>query len=80
VTCCPYPFADGDHDGDVDQDDFGLFQVCFTNEGGGEPPGCECYNRDDDSDVDGADFQAFGDCWTGANVTWSSGLTPQCVP
>ncbi len=80
VTCCAYPFADGDHDGDVDQDDFGLFQVCFTNLDGGVPPGCECYNRDGDGDVDGADFQAFNNCWTGANIAWSPGLTPQCAP
>ena len=30
VACCPMPFADADHDGDVDQDDFGAFQVCYT--------------------------------------------------
>jgi len=68
TTCCPYPFANVDDDDDVDQDDFGRFQICFTNVGGGVPPGCECFNRDGNSDIDGADFEAFSKCWSGPNV------------
>ena len=30
VNPCPIPFADADVDGDVDQEDFGKFQSCFT--------------------------------------------------
>jgi len=68
VTCCPYPFADADKDGDVDQEDFAMFQVCFTNVGGGVPVGCECLNRDGDSDIDSADFVQFSACYSGPNV------------
>jgi len=78
TLCCPIPFADGDVDGDVDQDDFGLWQLCFTNVNGGVPAGCECCNQDGDDDVDGDDFQLFHDCWTGPQVPWSPALTPAC--
>jgi len=78
--CCPRPFADTDVDGDVDQTDFGAFQICYTGDNGGVIPSCECLNRNGDSDVDTLDFAAFGDCWTGANVPWSQGLTPDCEP
>ena len=80
VSCCPIPFADADHDGDVDQDDFGAFQVCFTGYDGGVPPGCSCFERNSDSAITVADFQAFGHCWTGPNVPWNQSLTPTCVP
>jgi hypothetical protein len=79
TTCCPYPFADGDHDGDVDQDDFGVFQLCY-NGSGPVPTGCECLDRNTDSKVDGLDLTAFTDCWTGPNVPWSQSLTPGCNP
>ena len=68
LTCCPYPFADAEKDGDVDQDDFGLFQVCWTDLGGGVPTGCECFNRVDDNTIDINDFLEFAKCYTGANV------------
>jgi len=53
TLCCHDPFADGDGDGDVDQADFGLWQVCYDG-GNGLIAGCECYDRDGDNDVDGA--------------------------
>ena len=80
TSCCPVPFADGDHDGDVDQDDFGMFQVCYTDTDGGVPPGCHCFNRDGDNDIDHPDFTAFSHCYTGANVPWGQTLAPDCVP
>lgn len=73
TVCCPYPFADSDYDGDVDQDDFGAYQLCFTNTDGGVPTGCSCFNRDGDDDVDGLDFEAFNHCFSGANVPWVAG-------
>ncbi len=73
TICCPYPFADSDYDGDVDQDDFGAYQLCFTNTGGGVPTGCTCFNRDGDDDVDGFDLEAFNHCFSGANVPWVAG-------
>jgi hypothetical protein len=78
--CCPTPFADADHDRDVDQEDFGAFQVCFTDSGGGVPAGCVCFDRDLDGDIDAADFTAFNRCWTGPNVKWIQLLTPNCSP
>ena len=80
VLCCPLPFADADHDGDVDQDDFGAFQVCYTGAAGGVPTGCDCFDRNGDGNINDMDFLAFNDCWTGANVPWSAGLTPSCTP
>lgn len=79
TTCCPYPFADSDHDGDVDQDDFGAFQICY-NGAEAVPTGCDCFDRNTDGKVDTTDFEALSNCWTGPNVPWSQGLTPSCVP
>ncbi len=80
VVCCPIPFADAEGDGDVDQEDFGLFQICYTGQAGGVPNGCDCFDRDDDGHITLDDFIAFGRCFTGANVPWSQGLTPNCEP
>ncbi len=79
VTCCPLPFADADHDGDVDQDDFGAFQICYNGEEA-VPIGCACFDRNQDNHVDSDDFIAFSFCWTGANVPWSQAVTPSCNP
>jgi len=68
LTCCPFPFADADHDGDVDQDDFGLFQTCYTGSDGGVPAGCDCLNRNGDDAIDFQDLEEFSKCFTGANV------------
>ncbi len=58
--------ADLDGDGDVDQVDFGLFQVCFTGPGvSPPPPGCEAGDFDADADVDSQDFQTFAGCISG---------------
>lgn len=79
TVCCPYPFADADHDGDVDQDDFGAFQLCY-NGAGAVPTGCGCFDRNADGKIDSLDFAAFSDCFTEANVPWSQVLTPSCAP
>ena len=81
-SCCPIPFADADIDGDVDQDDFGAFQVCYTGTTSGVPAGCECFNRASSTPerIDAADFTAFDNCFSGANVTWTQVLTPNCTP
>ena len=72
VRCCLDPFADTDLDGDVDQDDFGVFQACFTGLGGGIEPGCACYDRDNngvgDGDVDQDDYGAFERCASGPAI------------
>jgi hypothetical protein len=78
--CCPYPFADADHDGDVDNDDFGVFQTCYTGSGGGVPTGCVCLDRTGDGSIDSSDLTQFNRCYSGPNVPWSQAVTPLCTP
>jgi hypothetical protein len=80
TVCCPLPFADADHDKDVDQEDVASFQQCFSGPNGTMIPGCECFDRDDDRDVDEGDATAFGACATGSHVLWEPELTPLCRP
>jgi hypothetical protein len=75
---CGDVWADRDRDGDVDHDDFGNFQLCFTGADGGPLPDtpafCECLDRPEegfpsgDGDVDETDFGAFEDCATGPEI------------
>lgn len=80
VECCPMPFADADHDGDVDLDDFGRLQTCLTGTARGVPPGCGCFERNNNHGIDAGDIAAFMECVTGSNVPWSQALTPNCSP
>lgn len=75
TTSCPLPpchgpFADADNDGDVDLNDFGVMQACFTGPGGQYTNAgtCHCFDRDGDSDIDGDDFVRFQNCATRANL------------
>lgn len=66
------PLYKGDMDGDrdVDQEDFGLFQVCYTGSGAGfVPTGCEDADLDKDIDVDLVDFSQFQACFFGPGTT-----------
>jgi hypothetical protein len=68
---CQYakPFADADHDGDVDQDDFARLQKCFAGSGVALlNTGCARWDRDVDNDVDQDDYNAFKACTTGSGV------------
>lgn len=63
------PYADIDGDGDVDQADFGLFQLCY--EGQDIKPvrlGCGFLDRDNDADIDESDFVRFSMCYSGPMV------------
>lgn len=62
--------ADFDEDSDVDQEDFGHLQACFTGAGLDQNT-AECMNAklDDDADVDQDDFGIFQGCMSGANVS-----------
>ena len=73
LTLAPKP-GDLDGDDDVDQADFGLFQVCYT--GPGIPPSLPCLSRDldQDNDVDQDDFGVFQACVSGPNQP----ADPQC--
>jgi len=66
---CNDPFADWDEDGDVDQKDFGVFQVCYSGAGNAHADGCDCFNREgSDDDIDENDFAAFSACYSGPTV------------
>lgn len=76
VQPSPYAPVDFDRDGDVDQEDFGRFQVCFT--GSGVPQtntACANARLDADSDVDLDDFGIFQLCMTRPNVQ----ANPNCA-
>lgn len=60
---------DMDRDDDVDMDDFGILQACFT--GSGEEltdPACERAKLDSDSDIDGEELNRFKKCLAGPGV------------
>lgn len=60
---------DFDTDDDVDQEDFGRLQRCFSGEAVPFDPGCDGCDFDDDNDVDAADLSRFSQCFSGANVS-----------
>lgn len=71
--CCADPFADADFDGDVDQADFAVFQLCYTGFGGSVLPGCECFNHvpstpPNPETVDSDDWSAFEVCASGPGI------------
>jgi hypothetical protein len=61
--------SDFDFDTDVDQSDFGAFQVCLTGHGQGPPSQeCLCADLDSDGDVDLDDFGLLQACFSGADI------------
>lgn len=58
---------DLDHDGDVDQEDFGRFQTCYSN-GESIPPACVEADFNHDELVSQSDFAVFLGCMSGAGV------------
>lgn len=62
TTDCPDPFSDADRDGDTDQADFALLQLCYNGPGGGTPEGCRCFDRNEDGDISSEDVAAFINC------------------
>ncbi len=61
--------VDYDRDGDVDLDDFALFQLCQTGQDAPQlDPECGKMLLDGDDDVDGVDLALFFWCFAGANV------------
>jgi len=70
--CAEVP-QDVDKDGDVDVNDFAVFQACFNGPGMPWPPPpvpqdkCGCLDQDDDGDVDVNDFAVFQTCFNGAS-------------
>ena len=54
--------GDFDEDLDVDQEDFGYLQACFSGDGRPHPAGCEAADFNGDRDVDLNDFSVFQSC------------------
>lgn len=66
---CPTPHSDFDRDGDVDQNDFGTLQACYSGPGiAQEAPACSAARLDGDDDVDPDDFGRFQACASGAGI------------
>ena len=63
----PLTPGDFDHDEDVDQADFGIFQRCVSGDGQAPVEGCDLEDLDRDGDVDQDDFVVFQGCVGGAN-------------
>ena len=59
--------GDLDLDGDSDQEDFALMQLCLSGTGLGYPPGCADSDFDGDYDVELNDIDRFLNCMTGPN-------------
>ncbi|HPD29333.1 MAG TPA: Ig domain-containing protein [Phycisphaerae bacterium] len=79
-NCCGPVRGDLDRDADVDQRDFALMQLCYTDSDGGIPmppddPDCTCADLDADGvDIDQADLLVFEQCASGPGVP----ANPQC--
>ncbi|NLX14722.1 MAG: hypothetical protein GXY44_13875 [Phycisphaerales bacterium] len=63
--------GDYDNDGDVDQEDFGRLQACYSGAGIAYQPGCEYADADLDGDVDQDDYAHFLSCLSGPNIPTS---------
>lgn len=63
----PSPAADFDGDEDVDQDDFGHLQACYTGAGESIAPNCQGANLDGDDNIDPEDAAIFQACMSGAD-------------
>ncbi|UCD27319.1 MAG: hypothetical protein JSV03_09305 [Planctomycetota bacterium] len=62
-----HSIADFDDDNDVDQEDFGWFQTCYSGPGAFPTTECEPADFDSDRDVDVEDFVTFQNCMGGPN-------------
>jgi len=68
--------VDEDGDLDVDQDDFAIFQLCYSGDGTpypSDPDNCKCFDLgsddpDGDGDIDHLDFDVFENCASGPDV------------
>ncbi len=68
TACCPAPFADDDHDGDVDQHDFAALQRCYTGTATGVTLACACFDRNTDDKIDSTDVDTFISCAAGPEI------------
>lgn len=82
TECCTSVPGDIDGDNDVDQEDFGYLQRCFTGESVPlTDPACKegtprVRSIDDDSNIGRDDLKILLDCWSGPNVPATLGCWP----
>ena len=57
--------GDLDEDGDIDLDDFGIFNDCYSGPGDPPDPGCEPADLNQNDHVDLPDFAVFQRTFTG---------------
>lgn len=70
--------GDFDRDGDVDQEDFGVFQTCYSGPGVEQAdPACAGARLDEDVDVDQCDFAGFQSCMSGSNTPADASCTEE---
>ncbi len=63
IGLCHNPAADADGDSDVDMDDFGKFQACYTGQIDLiSDNSCRCFDRNSDNHIEEVDFNAFNTC------------------
>jgi hypothetical protein len=74
--CPPLIPGDFDHDGDVDQVDFGHMQACLSGQLIQSAPECIDARFDIDTDVDDEDVFRFQQCIRGPNQA----ADPDCLP
>lgn len=82
------PWADTNLDKDVDQEDFGYFQLCYTGSATFTlSVGCACLDKFNaggsgkDGFIDASDLQHFIDCVTGPTVSFNAAIPPPgCLP
>ncbi|HOW73892.1 MAG TPA: hypothetical protein PKY77_25085 [Phycisphaerae bacterium] len=72
------PFADVDGDGDVDQQDFGFFQACFSGPFERYRIGCGFLDRNHNFAVDAEDFWEFQGCFSGPSIKATQASNPDC--
>ena len=67
---CYSPRFDADNDGDVDQNDFSAYQLCYTGPVKDivDFPHCRCMDANGDGHVDAGDLAAFSKCASGPMV------------
>ncbi len=71
-----FELGDLDDDKDVDDDDFVLFESCYTASGGELEVGCEPVDFDGDLDVDCTDWAQFTLAWTAEGAAPSFAQCP----
>lgn len=77
VESCPVPFADADGDGDIDQADFALLQLCIGDNPLGDE--CRCFDTNDSGTITASDVADFADCATGPDVLFATDPNPNCI-